>query len=65
MKISGTAVTGTLTGGGFYETVTATDASFASGRVGLFVWNGDPNYDVSFDNFKVTVPKKITLLQCN
>ncbi len=56
MKVNGTAITGTLTGGGFYNTVTATDASFASGRVGLLVWNGNPDYEVRIDNFRVTVP---------
>jgi hypothetical protein len=56
LKLSGTTITGTFTGGGYNVTINATDATYANGRAGIVGWNNNAAYDARFDNLTVTVP---------
>lgn len=56
LSMSGDQITGTFSDGVTTATVTGTDSTYSSGKVGLAIWNSAPLGTVLFDDFIVTTP---------
>jgi hypothetical protein len=56
MTLESSTITGKISGGSLTNTtVTATDSTYTSGKVGILVWSGTvADYNVYFDNYVVT-----------